>query len=66
MQLVNIVQEHFSNFDSSVGMAQGYKVANLVNLSTTTRMQLNLREGGNPSMKSIDAISQGWDGIGSG
>jgi hypothetical protein len=48
------------------GCHNGMKCAYLVNLSTTTRRQLNYREVGNPSMKSIVAISQGDDGIGRG
>jgi hypothetical protein len=48
------------------GWRMGKKCAYLVNLSTTTRMQLNCLEGGNPPMKSMEATSQGVEGMGRG
>jgi len=44
------------------GCAYGRKWANLVYLSTTTRMALAEPEHGRPSMKSIDMTSQDANG----
>jgi hypothetical protein len=44
------------------GWARGTKWANLVNLSTTTRIQLALADLGSPLIKSIEIVSQASEG----
>lgn len=48
------------------GCLRGMKCANLVNLSTTTKIQLKWPEVGNPSTKSNVTIDQDDSSIGSG
>jgi hypothetical protein len=66
VQAVDITHKKVSHFACCVGWRKGMKYAYFDILSTTTRMQLNWRDSGSPSMKSIVATSHGSEGIGSG